>query len=168
MRGYYKCGESLHPPQEETHLFPKKASEVGGGWVSEEVPASNSVGGSSWFRDVASESSLKSRTGSIFKLVCRAIRCGFKTPKMDYALKVYKDKAFYQLGFQVCWPWKYRITCHLKRTSTQVTDRLLFGTTALPCRPSFSTHALHLLQKFTNNSSLKLRGVCLLWRPLVW
>ena len=29
-----------------------------------------------------------------------------------------------------------------KRTSTQVTDRLLFGTTALPCRPSFNTHAL--------------------------
>ena len=27
-----------------------------------------------------------------------------KTPKMDCALKVYQDKEFYQLGFQVCWP----------------------------------------------------------------
>ena len=26
----------------------------------------------------------------------------FKTPKTGCALKVYKDKAFYQLGFQVC------------------------------------------------------------------
>ena len=25
-----------------------------------------------------------------------------KTPKMDCALKVYKDKEFYQLEFQVC------------------------------------------------------------------
>ena len=27
---------------------------------------------------------------------------------------VYKDKEFYQLGFQVCWPWKFRVVCHLK------------------------------------------------------
>ena len=27
-----------------------------------------------------------------------------KTPKMDCALKVYKDKEFYLLGFQVCSP----------------------------------------------------------------
>ena len=26
----------------------------------------------------------------------------FKTPKMDFLLKVYKDKEFYQLRFQVC------------------------------------------------------------------
>ena len=26
----------------------------------------------------------------------------FETPKMDFLLKVYKDKEFYQLGFQVC------------------------------------------------------------------
>jgi len=38
----------------------------------------------------------------------------FKTPKTDCALKVYQDKEFYQLGFQVCWPWKFRVTCHLK------------------------------------------------------
>ena len=25
-----------------------------------------------------------------------------KTPKMDCVLKVYEDKEFYQLGFQVC------------------------------------------------------------------
>ena len=25
-----------------------------------------------------------------------------KTPKMDCVLKVYKDKEFYQFGFQVC------------------------------------------------------------------
>ena len=25
-----------------------------------------------------------------------------KTPKTDYVLKVYQDKEFYQLGFQVC------------------------------------------------------------------
>ena len=37
-----------------------------------------------------------------------------KTPKMDFALKVYKDKEFYQLGFQVWWPWKFRVPCHLK------------------------------------------------------
>ena len=28
-----------------------------------------------------------------------------KTPKMDCALIVYKDKEFYHFGFQVCWPW---------------------------------------------------------------
>ena len=38
----------------------------------------------------------------------------FKTPKTNCALKVYKDKEFYQLGFQVCWPWKFRVACHLK------------------------------------------------------
>ena len=37
-----------------------------------------------------------------------------KTPKADCALKVYKDKQFYQLGLQVCWPWKYKVACHLK------------------------------------------------------
>ena len=50
------------------------------GWVPEEVPASNSVGGSSWFRDVTFESSLKRKTGSTFQLVCRAIRCHFVRP----------------------------------------------------------------------------------------
>ena len=36
-----------------------------------------------------------------------------KTPKTDCVLKVYKDKEFYQLGLQICWPWKYRGACHL-------------------------------------------------------
>ena len=36
-----------------------------------------------------------------------------KTPKTDCALNIYKDKEFYQLGFQVCWPWKRRVPCHL-------------------------------------------------------
>ena len=35
------------------------------------------------------------------------------TPKTDCALKVHKDKEFYQLGFQVCWPWKHRVPATL-------------------------------------------------------
>ena len=53
-----------------------------------EVPASNSansVGGSSWFGDVAFGSSLKRKTGSIFQLVCRAIRCHFSSRSLSRA-----------------------------------------------------------------------------------
>ena len=38
---------------------------------------------------------------------------GSRLPKTDCVLKVYQGKEFYQLGFQVCWPWKFRVTCHL-------------------------------------------------------
>ena len=38
----------------------------------------------------------------------------FETPKTDRVLNFYKDKEFYQLGFQVCWSWKCRGACHLK------------------------------------------------------
>ena len=37
-----------------------------------------------------------------------------KTLKTDCVLKVYKEEEFYQLGLQVCWPWKFRGVCHLK------------------------------------------------------
>ena len=38
----------------------------------------------------------------------------FKTPKTDCVLKVYKDKDFYQLGFQVnLLTLKFRVVCHL-------------------------------------------------------
>ena len=36
-----------------------------------------------------------------------------KTLKTDCVLKVYKEEEFYQLGLQVCWPWKFRGVCHL-------------------------------------------------------
>ena len=39
----------------------------------------------------------------------------FKIPKTDCWLKFYQDQEFYQLGLQVCWPWKPRVVCHLKR-----------------------------------------------------
>ena len=37
----------------------------------------------------------------------------FVTPKTDCALIFQQDKEVYQLGFQVCWSWKYRVACHL-------------------------------------------------------
>ena len=39
---------------------------------------------------------------------------GWRFPKRTVHYYVYKDKEFYQLGFQVCWPWKRRVPCHLK------------------------------------------------------
>ena len=48
----------------------------------------------------------------------------FKTPKTDCELEV---KEFYQLGFQVCWPWKFRVTCYLNmriKTYAAVTNKL--------------------------------------------
>ena len=38
----------------------------------------------------------------------------FETHNTDCMLKFYKDKEFCQLGFQVCWPWKYKRACHLR------------------------------------------------------
>ena len=38
----------------------------------------------------------------------------FETPNTDCVLKFYKHREFYQIGFQVCWPWKFRGACHLK------------------------------------------------------